>query len=185
MQNSHTPMIILIGESASGKTTVQKQMSNAGIRKVITYTTRPPREKEKDGVDYHFVSDEIFNEMIRNGEFIEHASYRGWQYGTAADSCGKENTVAALTPAGLRAIQKQNIPHVSVYLNVDRRSRLIKLLQRGDDIEEAYRRSLSDVGQFDAVDREVDIVIKNTGYQYGVPSIVRQILDEITKQNPD
>lgn len=173
-------MIVIIGESGSGKTTVQKELEKSGVKKVVTYTTRPMRCGETDGVDYHFVSEERFAEMVENGDFAEHASYRGWNYGTAIADCGKRNTVAAVTPAGMRqlkkALGKKKLGFTSVYLKVDRRTRLISILERGDDIEEAYRRSLSDVGQFDGVENEVDFVILNGNHKVSPEDIAFAIL---------
>jgi len=165
-------IVILVGASASGKTTLATNLQEfEGFSRIVTYTTRPPRDGEQDGVDYHFVTDEKFNEMIENNEFVEYANYRGWQYGTAINSKITEDVVIVLTPAGARAFRKfaTNHPELEldifvIYLVVDRRSRLIQLLERGDDIEEAYRRSLSDVGQFDAFEREADYIMYNDEY---------------------
>ena len=165
-------IVILVGESASGKSTLAANLQEfEGFSRIVTYTTRPPRDGERDGIDYHFVTDEKFNEMIANNEFVEYASYRGWQYGTAINSKITEDIVVVLTPAGARAFRKFAAEHPEleldifvVYLMVDRRSRLVKLLERGDDIEEAYRRSLSDVGQFDAFEREADYIMHNDKY---------------------
>ena len=168
-------MLILVGESASGKTTTQKLLAAKGIRKVVTYTTRPMRDGEVDGIDYHFVSEKKFEEMVVKGDFAEHADYRGWKYGTALKDCGFTNTSAALTPAGLRSLVRAGVPNLSIHISVDRRSRLIKILERGDDIEEAYRRSISDVGQFDAVDREVDLVVHNEEYKSDAENIANFI----------
>lgn len=158
-------MIVLIGESGAGKSTVQKELEKMGIRKVVTCTTRPMRPGEVNGVDYNFISEDEFARMAEAGEFAEFASYRNWRYGTPKEACGKPDTCAALTPAGLRALKRAEIPCLSFYLDVDRRSRLIAILKRGDDIEEAYRRSLSDLGQFDAIRFEADITIENQKYQ--------------------
>ena len=68
---------------------------------------------------------------------------------------------------------------VSFYINVPRRDRLIKILQRGDNIEEAYRRSLSDVGQFDGIEDEVDFVIENNGYEREVMDVAWEIKSNI------
>ncbi len=69
-----------------------------------------------------------------------------------------------------------------VYLKVDRRSRLIKLLERGDDIEEAYRRSLSDVGQFDSFENEADFVLENKNYEYSIKEEMIDLVQQINKR---
>ena len=177
-------MIVIVGESASGKSTLQNMFiqNNPKFSKVVTYTTRPARTGEKDGVDYHFVSDEEFNRMVANGEFIEHARYRDWNYGTAKIDCTEDNVVAVLTPSGLRSLKRYGIDPISVYLKVDRRSRMIKIISRGDNIDEAYRRNLSDVGQFDGIENEVDYVIDNSEYQmdkYDVLNCLEVIINGI------
>jgi guanylate kinase len=132
------------------------------------------RQGEVDGVDYHFLSEDDFNKRKENGFFVEYASYRGWQYGSAINFKSGEDKIIVLTPAGARALLKVGELRRDlriIYLDVDRRSRLIKLLQRGDDIEEAYRRSLSDVGQFDAFNREADYVIYNKQYEKSVTQL--------------
>lgn len=173
-------MIVILGESASGKTTLAKMFieANPKYKKVVTYTTRPMRDGEVDGIDYHFVSQEKFNQLIEDGFFVEYATYRGWSYGTAKEDCQDENAVAVLTPAGYRALKRLNYNVTSVYVYVDRRSRLIQILARGDEIDEAYRRNLSDVGQFDEIIQEVDYVIDNTGYHMDEEQVL-QVLHEI------
>ena len=178
-------VIVLVGASASGKSTLAKQFveNNPSFSRIVTYTTRPKREGEVDGIDYHFVSDEVFDSMIKRGSFVEHASYRDWKYGTAINFGNTENKIVVLTPAGARAFRKYaelnpdlELDIFVVYLQVDRRSRLIKILQRGDDLEEAYRRSLSDVGQFDGFENETDCVINNDKFEMNV-DVLCSILD--------
>ena len=180
-------ILVLVGESASGKTTLAKKFEEeTDFSRVITYTTRPMREGEENGVDYFFINSEQFNKMCEEGRFIEHAEYRGWKYGTAMNFKQNENKIVVLTPAGARAMKrnwdKENQQMVRqnkiVYIDVDRRSRLIKMLERGDDIEEAYRRSLSDVGQFDAFESEADFTIHNNCYE----KTVHEVLEEIKRK---
>ncbi len=157
-------MIILIGESGSGKDSIQKELvDHFGFHKIVTYTTRPPRAGEVDGETYHFISDEKFEEMNNKLMFGETAEYRGWKYASAIEDYN-DSAVIILTPHGLRKIKKMPLPlHiVSIYVDVPRRERLIRILKRGDDIEEAYRRSLSDVGMFDGIADEVDFVVNNS-----------------------
>lgn len=175
-------MIVLVGESASGKTTLLNELvENHGYKKIVTYTTRPKREFEKDDVDYHFVDDETFQKMVKDEKFIEHNQYRGWNYGTAIKDVKKadDKSIIILTPAGLRAMREKGVAFDSVYLYVDRRSRLIQLLFRGDDVDEAYRRNLSDVGQFDGITDEVDYVIDNSHYHMDENQVLKCMLEVI------
>lgn len=183
-------IVILAGESASGKTTLAKkfeQNNPFNFSRVITYTTRPKRESEIDGVDYHFITDDTFNMMIKNGSFVEHTEYRGWKYGTAINFGKDDNKIIILTPSGVRVFKRyaEHNPNLeldifTIYLNVDRRSRLIKLLQRGDNIEEAYRRNLSDIGQFDGFNKEVDYVLDNKKYKNNVKTLYDELNSVIT-----
>ena len=174
-------MIVVVGESGSGKTSLVKAFceKHPEYKRVVTYTTRPMREGEVDGIDYNFVSVDQFKKMIEENKFVEYNMYRGWYYGTSLDGVNwpLDNVIAVLTPAGLRELMRtakgsHNMTLVSVYLDVDRRSRLIKMLKRGDDIEEAYRRNLSDVGQFDGIEKEVDHRLLNYGYMHTIDDMV-------------
>lgn len=170
-------MIVIVGESASGKSTVEKILQNDyGYKKIVSFTTRKPRDGEINGVDYYFVYDDEFIDLSEVGFFIETATYNGWNYGTPKNQC-VDDAILVSTPHGLRQLKKSGIEVVSFYINVPRRDRLIKILQRGDNIEEAYRRSLSDVGQYDGIKDEVDYVITNDGYNKTPEEIAKNIFD--------
>lgn len=72
-------IVAFMGPSGSGKTTLAKYMN---IRKVTTYTTRPSREGERDGIDYYFMKEEELLRLYREGELLEYTSYNGHLYGT-------------------------------------------------------------------------------------------------------
>ena len=95
-----------------------------------------------------------------------------------------ENTVCVLTPHGLRQIKKNfgQEDIVSFYIKVPRRDRLIKLLERGDEIDEAIRRNQSDVGQYDGIEDEVDFVIENEGYLLSPGYLAKQIYQSTNKK---
>lgn len=172
-------MIVIVGESASGKSTVAETLSSKyGFKRIITYTTRPPRHYEEDGKDYYFKTDSQYKDLKDSNYFAETAEYNGWCYASA--KCDYDaDAVIVLTPNGLRQIRSNGVQNIfSVYLNVPRRDRIIKCLQRGDDIEETYRRSLSDVGQFDGVENEVDFVINNTAYICHPNTIAEMIVEK-------
>ena len=76
-------MVILSSPSGAGKTTLVKLLSERkGFVTSISHTTRTPRSNEIDGKDYHFVSYEKFEKMIKNKEFLEYAKVFKNFYGT-------------------------------------------------------------------------------------------------------
>lgn len=77
-------LIVYTGPSGVGKGTIMSNLlkSNSNLRLSVSATTREPREGETNGVQYYFISDSEFDEMIRNDEFLEHAEYVGHKYGT-------------------------------------------------------------------------------------------------------
>ncbi len=81
---SHPVLLVLSGPSGAGKTTVAQRLlsGNERLARVVTCTTRIPREGEIDGVDYHFLSDEEFMRRVEAAEFLEHVEVYGNQYGT-------------------------------------------------------------------------------------------------------
>lgn len=74
----------LTGPSASGKTTLSKELLKRYpemVVQAISTTSRPPRPNETDGVDYHFISESEFTAAITRGEFVEFAKFDGNYYG--------------------------------------------------------------------------------------------------------
>jgi guanylate kinase len=77
--------IIVSAPSGAGKTTIVRRLLQAGINLEFSVSacSRPKREKEVDGVDYHFINACLFREKIKNGEFIEWEEvYEDQYYGT-------------------------------------------------------------------------------------------------------
>jgi guanylate kinase len=77
-------LIVISGPSGVGKDTVIKRLLELDLklRYSVSYTTRPPRPGEIDGVDYRFVNREAFERRIREGALLEYATYDGHLYGT-------------------------------------------------------------------------------------------------------
>jgi guanylate kinase len=85
MSNDKGPLIILSGPSGVGKSTLVKRVlveSGLPLRMSVSATTRKPRDGEKDGVDYHFLSREQFDREVQAGDFLEWAEVHGNCYGT-------------------------------------------------------------------------------------------------------
>ncbi|MEY4201023.1 MAG: hypothetical protein RLZZ265_2763, partial [Verrucomicrobiota bacterium] len=83
-QKNNSLLMVISAPSGGGKTTVCERMlaANANITRAITCTTRPPREGERDGVDYFFLAAEDFLRRVQAGNFLEHATVYGNSYGT-------------------------------------------------------------------------------------------------------
>jgi len=75
---------VITGPSGVGKGTLIRTLLERvpELELAVSATTRPPRPGERDGVDYHFLSDAEFDARVAAGEFVEHASYSGRRYGT-------------------------------------------------------------------------------------------------------
>jgi guanylate kinase len=77
-------IITLTGPSGSGKTTLLNELvANHGFQGIVSHTTRKPRPGEIEGRDYYFVSNEVFEEMKTNNEFIESVEFIGNKYGVS------------------------------------------------------------------------------------------------------
>ena len=76
--------IVIAAPSGTGKTTIcrELQKQNPEIKFSVSCTTRPKRHYEKDGYDYHFISDEKFKSLIENDELVEYEKVHGYYYGT-------------------------------------------------------------------------------------------------------
>ena len=154
-------MICILGCSASGKTTLERELCKHGYNRIISYTSRPKRTYETNHVDYHFVSDEDFNGMWADDQLAENVFYNSWQYGIAKEDC-VDDAVAVVETSGWRQLKKNpELNIISFYIQVPERIRVVRMMQRGDNVMESFRRIISDQGSFNGIQREVDYVINN------------------------
>lgn len=177
-------MIILLGKTASGKDTIVNYLvNNLGYKKLITYTTRPMRPGEVQKLQYHFISEEDFQEKISHGFFLEYKTYHtefgDWYYGSAMEDYEKADnkTVVILTPEGyLDLLWKiKNIQHDAIYIKADILELQQRLIKRGDDKKEAERRLVHDNKDFEYVEDIVDRIIINQN------KTIEEVIDEIIK----
>jgi len=147
-----TTVFIISAPSGSGKSTLVARLmaSVPGLMFSISYTTRKPRGAEADGHDYHFVSREEFEEMMRHDEFLECAEVFGNYYGT---HCGILEEARAMSKDLVLDIDVQGasqlrckIPGaVTIFILPPSRQVLEQRLRaRGEDREEVIERRLHD-----------------------------------------
>jgi len=88
-------LLVVSSPSGAGKTTLARRLlrENPELRFSVSYTTRPRRNGEQDGVDYHYISDAEFDRMAEAGEFAEWCHVHSRRYGTARATL--ENALAA------------------------------------------------------------------------------------------
>jgi guanylate kinase len=82
-------LLVLSAPTGGGKTTIARRLveGDPSLRFSVSHTTRKPRPGERDGVDYHFVSEADFAVMAERGEFLEWARVHGSGYGTHRSEC--------------------------------------------------------------------------------------------------
>lgn len=138
-------MLVLAGASASGKTEVAKMLAaKYGICKVITTTTRDKRVGEVNGKDYFFVDRKKFEQMIKDGRFVEFTTYNDNLYGSTKDQIAM-NKCIVVDPAGLKAYIALNNPNIiTFFLDSEEETRKKRMHMRGDDEEKIKNRLLHD-----------------------------------------
>ena len=146
--------IILVGRAASGKDFARKLLTKRNFNHAISYTTRPLRNGEVDGVDYFFLSEEKFKEMIDKNEFYEYVAFNNWYYGTS-NAQFYTNDVFIMTPYGISKIKPEDRKNCFIiYFDIPYEIRKERLMQRSDadSVErrlEADNQDFKDFNDFD------------------------------------
>jgi guanylate kinase len=151
-------VFVITGPSGVGKGTLIRALRDRvpGLELSVSATTRAPRPGERDGVDYHFLTPDGFEERVRAGDFVEHAVYSGNRYGTLRSEL--EHRTAAGTPMvleielqGARQIRAAMPDAVQVFIAPPSREALrARLIGRGTDSPEQVDERLR------TADRELD-----------------------------
>lgn len=177
-------IIALCGKTGAGKSRICEEMMNQGWIKIITYTTRPQRPGEINHLDYEFVSEEQFMDMVNRAEFAESFTYvtkEGvWKYGSRMDDyMERGNFVIVLTPAGIKRV-KQMLPDEdirSVMIDSEKLVRRVRLRKRGDDLLEVERRMKAD--DLDFADFKADYHYHNALFT-SPKKLAKRIIKEVT-----
>ena len=187
-------IIVLIGASGSGKSLIEKELAEKhGYEKIVSYTTRKPRQGEVNGIDYHFISNEQFENALQQDLFAEYDEYSQKRlYGTVkSDYLSKGNKVIVLTPNGYRQIKSQkyiNDDVLAVLVTSNLGTRIKRYIDRCgvdkftfDDKNEIAARVERDFAMTLGLEREVDLeVFNNEGDD--ISDIVEYILEKIKER---
>ena len=163
-------IIALVGKTSSGKNVIMQELTRiCNMKPIISYTTRPMRQGETDGVEYHFITEEEFTKKKEEGFFEETTSYQVinneiWHYGTAKDSFVDEDSVIIVNPDGLKYLKSQsNLDLTVFYIHSNEDIIRGRLIQRGDNPLEAERRLVADNNDFADIDQYYNYAIENNG----------------------
>ena len=132
-------MVILSSPSGVGKTTITKKLQQKyqNLKISISYTTRPPRSNEIDGVDYNFISKKKFEELINKKNFYEYAKIFENYYGTLKknvdETIKKNDIIFDIDWQGTKQLTSfRNLNIIKIYLITNSKSELKKRLLKRD-----------------------------------------------------
>lgn len=149
--NNKYNIIALIGKAGAGKDYMLYHHPFS-FNKIISCTTRPPREGEQNGKNYYFLSEEEFKQRVDNGEMLEYMEFRGWYYGTSIKELSEDNiNIGVFNPTGIRNMLKDpRINLYTYYVDADDKTRLERQLKRENnpDVKEIVRRFQADEEDF-------------------------------------
>ncbi len=165
-------LFIISGPSGSGKSTLVKDVLESldSFEKSISATTRPKRENEEDGKQYFFMAEEEFEDMAKNGMFLEWARYHGHFYGTPKNFVtGKildgVNVILEIEVQGARQIMEKFKDHYSIFITTASIEELkVRLEKRGTDTAEAIKERVKISLEESGYKKYYDCIIVNNNY---------------------
>ena len=157
MQGGENIMVILSSPSGVGKTTITKkiQQKYQSFKISVSHTTRLPRSNEVDGVDYHFVSNEKFEKLIKEKKFYEFAKIFENYYGTLKknvdDTIKTNDLLFDIDWQGTKQLSKfKNLKIIKIYLITSNKNELKnRLIKRNQNSNEEIEK------RFNAFDEDI------------------------------
>ena len=157
MASDNNIMVILSSPSGVGKTTLTKkiQQKYQSFKISVSYTTRPPRSNEVNGVDYHFVKKDKFEELIKKNKFYEHAKIFENYYGTLKknvdETLKKNDIIFDIDWQGTKQLSKfKELNLIKIFLiPPDKKELKKRLLTRNQDAKDEVEK------RFKAFDEDV------------------------------
>ena len=188
--NQRGLLIVLSGPSGVGKGTVRKALFNLPNHDFVysvSTTTRPPRDGEVDGIDYHFVDKETFLKKIENDEFLEWAEFVGHYYGTPQAQIeelldqGKE-VVLEIEVEGALQVRKKMKDGVFIFLVPPGRQALYnRLLKRGTESPERISERMDKADKEFMLAHKYDYIVVNDDVENAADRIAAIIRAEHAK----
>ncbi len=176
-------IVALFGPAGSGKDYIQRKImetiwGKGHLHKIVPCTTRPQRENEKDGIDYHFIqTGEEFMNWENMHKWLEFKCFRGWWYGTSIDHLVKNKiNIGTFNIQGIQSLLKNSECEVlPIYMYAYDKLRLIRQLMRekNPDCYEICRRFQTDKEDFQKINFIYQTIENNTDEE------IQPVLDDL------
>ena len=173
-------VLIVSSPSGAGKTTICKRLIQdiENLSLSVSVTTRLKRQKEIDGKDYFFKSDEEFDKMVKEEKFLEHARVFGYSYGTLKSEINSKitngiNVIVDIDWQGTRQIE-EHIPDdiVKIFILPPSIKELEKRLgARATETQDSFKKRMSEARKEISHYNEYDFIIINEDVQESVNKI--------------
>jgi guanylate kinase len=173
-------LFVVVAPSGAGKTTLVDALlkRESNIRLSPSYTTRAPREGEKDGVDYFFIARQQFERMIKAGEFLEHANVYGNYYGTSrkwieAELSGDHDVLLEIDWQGAKQVRKLFLHMVGIFILPPSLPELRnRLKSRGKDSPEAIEKRMASARDEISHVLEFEYIIVNEHFEEALADLM-------------
>ena len=187
MNSESAKVFVITGPSGVGKGTLIKKLLERvpDLALSVSATTRAPREGEKDGTDYHFLTEEQFQDRIAAKDFLEYASYSGNHYGTLnseLDRCLAKgrSVVLEIEVQGAQQVRAARPDSVQIFIAPPDESVLRERLRgRGTDSAEAIDRRLKTAEQELAAQDDFDHRVVNDDLDQAATELESIVRDSI------
>jgi len=180
-------VFVITGPSGVGKGTLIRGLRQRlpGLALSVSATTRAPRPGERDGADYHFLSDQEFERRVDQGQFVEYADYAGRRYGTLRSELQRrldtgEPVVLEIEVQGARQVRRTVPEAVQVFIAPPSLDALrARLVGRGTDDAPGVERRLRVAERELAAQREFGHVVVNDRLEEALDRLVAIVCDEL------
>jgi len=170
-------IIIFSGPSGVGKSTIINELINhKDLYFSVSHTTREKRHNEENGVDYFFISEDEFNNLINNDFFIEYEKYGTDFYGTGMDQLSTSNPITVLDVEvnGATKLLNENKSFIGIFIDIENDELIERLKERGHD-EEFINKRMNLANEQRSKINEFDFIVKNVD----INTTVKEIIDII------